>query len=358
VFGRVSFIDYRVLGIYSPTGSSAGYLGQRGLNVNAPLPDSRYPRTILFTFYAMRSKINNDTIAPAHIIRNSRSEQRWTYVSNPSRPDIAYGPGTLPRTVTLVTWNINGAPRKCRERTEGVISYIQREAFACHASEAPRPAVLMLQEVTRESFNVLLGHAWIRAHFRVVPASPDQWPHGAHYGVVTLLSNSIPIAYSASVEYHQTQHGRTALLTDILVGGAEPRARILRIINTHLESNMQGTSMRRAQMRAAAWWLRDTHIFGGVLCGDMNAITPSDKTFVKENGLEDAWHELISTAPGYTWGFQPPSLYLPPGRLDKILFVRRRGYEVGTPWQLGSQVRLADGAYLSDHCGLIAWLKM
>jgi len=33
-------------------------------------------------------------------------------------------------------------------------------------------------------------------------------------------------------------------------------------------------------------------LVGGVVCGDMNAIAPSDETLAEENGLMDAWkHE-------------------------------------------------------------------
>ncbi|KAI0058204.1 hypothetical protein BV25DRAFT_1830384 [Artomyces pyxidatus] len=152
--------------------------------------------------------------------------------------------------------------------------------------------------------------------------------------------------------------GRVALFTDVLVGGAGPRARVLRVANTHLESMPEGARSRRAQLAAVADYLNDEGVVGGLVAGDMNSISEGDGRMVREFGLSDAWRYREEADPiGATWGFQPPG-DLPQGRLDKVLYVRRREYRIRRIGRIGVGLCLEDGQYVSDHVGLMCQINM
>jgi tyrosyl-DNA phosphodiesterase 2 len=151
----------------------------------------------------------------------------------------------------------------------------------------------------------------------------------------------------------------------------EPKAKTLRlrIANTHLESlNGFGDRARHKQLEVISRLLTTSEVDAGLVAGDMNAISPSDRNLPEEVGLSDAW--LASTAQptecstknvdetglgeaeGHTWGYQPKGAY-PPNRLDKILTV---GKMVAVDIvRVGVELKVEGrDAWVSDHFGLLA----
>ena len=148
---------------------------------------------------------------------------------------------------------------------------------------------------------------------------------------------------------------RNALLIDIkLTAPVTSRAVTLRVGNTHLESlPTPGTAMRPVQLGLVANILMEEDLFGGIVGGDMNAISPSDVGLPEKVGLMDAY-EGEDNEDSYTWGYQPPSDF-PPGRLDKFLAAPGAGgcYMIDKPQRVGSALKTDKGQWVSDHTGLV-----
>ena len=260
----------------------------------------------------------------------------------------------LPTSLSIVTWNIDFATPEAARRLTAALDYLRYHAFPEQKGGKPPHCLILLQEINIHAFNTLLAHPWVREWFRIVPASPEAgWPRGATYGTVTLVH--APLANAVCVHYEDSYMGRNALVTDIMVGGAAGHPappRILRVINTHLESLPMGTPMRVTQMGVIAGLLKEEAL-GGIACGDMNAIAPSDATLPEQNGLSDAWeyHRRDREEEGTTWGYQPVTIY-PPGRLDKILYTESDAFDVKDVRRIAVGLKMADGEWVSDHCGL------
>ncbi|KAH9037801.1 Endonuclease/exonuclease/phosphatase [Lactarius pseudohatsudake] len=187
----------------------------------------------------------------------------------------------------------------------------------------------------------------------VVPGSAeDGWPRYAGYGTVTLVARSAPLTGSLCVHFGESRMWRNALVTDVVLGGAEPHAYILRVANTHLESLPEGTPRRVVQMRVIAGLLKDAKVLDGIVCGDMNAIAPSDETIAEANGLLDAWEQRQNRdEDSTTWGYQPRCRF-PPGRLDRILHTPSKGVRIKDVRRLAVGLEMPSGGWVSDHYGL------
>ncbi|THH20758.1 hypothetical protein EW146_g674 [Bondarzewia mesenterica] len=299
-----------------------------------------------------------DKLRDIPTVRWSRSRQAWAHArSGPS----AYAP----ESIALLTWNLQFETPYAWERHTAALTHIQHKAFGCYEGQAPRPAVVMLQEVCAEAFGALLAHTWVRAHFKVAPPSPHYWPDGSRYGVVTLVSRHMSVGGVTSLEYGGSEMGRNLLMVDIWVNASRDRKeyepRIVRVANTHLESLSRGASCRTYQMQTVGQWLKDNQVLGGVVCGDMNATEPSDEAQVKFNGLVDAWDSHPASkskdADGTTWGYQPQTRYRPT-RLDKVLYVKKPAYSVERPWTIGIGLQTRGGQWVSDHYGLMSELRI
>lgn len=267
-------------------------------------------------------------------------------------------------------------------RLNTILEHIKSKVPKRADGKKPVPCCILLQEVATDAFSALLHHAWVREHFQVVPTSPSGWPAGASYGVVTLVSRTLRIAQTQSLEFGSSFMGRSALMVDILMNpdswrengervsvasrsddasstGAEemPDQEVVtvRVANTHLESLPVGAVARPVQLAGIAELLREADC--GVVCGDMNAIGPSDNDIHIRAGLEDAWTRGDKDAVGYTWGYQPRCEY-PVGRLDKVLYTPGEGLEVEEPQRVGVGLKTAGGQWASDHYGLTAVVKV
>ena len=297
----------------------------------------------------------NDAIVPIRAIWFTSSGQ-WEYAPlAPYDSKATYASDSLSTSLALVTWNVDFAAPHPKSRLQSALDYLQFHAFPEFEGGQPPPCLILLQEIKADVFDTLLAHPWIRAWFMIVPGSgEDGWPRYAGYGTVTLVARSAPLTGSICVHFGESRMWRNALVTDVVLGGAEPHARVVRVVNTHLESLPEGTSRRVVQMKVIAGLLKDASVSDGIVCGDMNAIAPSDETIAEANGLLDAWEQQRQDTDeddGVTWGYQPRCRF-PPGRLDKILHTPSKSVKIKDVRKLAVGLEMPSGGWVSDHYGL------
>ncbi|KAG1842018.1 Endonuclease/exonuclease/phosphatase [Suillus subalutaceus] len=298
-----------------------------------------------------------DAQIPLRAVRYSSRKKRWAQTSNCARGVRE----PLPSVFRLVTWNIDFTAPDKKKRLLTALSYIQQHVLDCRTvSERPEPCCILLQEVHESVFTQILNAEWVRRCFIVVPTSVDKWPDQAKYGNVTLVSRTIPVVNVSTIEFSNSNMERNALFVDIKLSVPahedEPHLSggivTLRVANTHLESMPQGTEARPRQLQLIAAALRGRGIFGGIVAGDMNAISPTDETIVEAAGLYDAWEGDDNDDEGFTWGYQPRGR-LPPGRLDKVLTTGQEGFIVDEPERIGIGEAIGRDKWVSDHYGLV-----
>ncbi|KAL4074909.1 Endonuclease/exonuclease/phosphatase [Scleroderma yunnanense] len=304
-----------------------------------------------------RVDMGRDVPRALRAVRYSSRKRRWMQTSN-----CANGiREPMPSWMRLVSWNVDFAAKNPKRRLIAALAYIQREVFRCMTpSERPEPCCILLQEVSISAFTMILTNEWVQRYFVVVPTSTDKWPYGATYGTVTLVSRTVPVSNAFTIDFGNSHMRRNALFVDVKlcvpVPPHMPRLSdgivTVRIANTHLESLPVGEEARPLQLRLIAEALQEYELRGGVVAGDMNAIGESDVSLPEEVGLMDAWQHGDDDEEGYTWGYQPRSEF-PPGRLDKVLFTTRGGFEVETPERFGVEGRTESGEWISDHFGLM-----
>jgi len=90
----------------------------------------------------------------------------------------------------------------------------------------------------------------------------------------------------------------------------------------------------------------------------MNPIGKTDCFLAHNLGLDDAWPRGSSDPEGFTWGYQSldEEKKYPPARLDKILYVPKRRYNVDEPQRIGvglmAVVPEKENHWVSGHYGL------
>jgi len=281
--------------------------------------------------------------------------------------------GIPPAAVRIVTWNVDLRRELSCERMSAVLRHLETEVL-CNKKEGkgkssedePEACVVLLQEVNPEAFKHLLKDEWVREKFAVLPVHPEKWPEDASYGNVTLVSRDLEVVQAQIIHFGLSRQQRTGVAVYLRMSapGDGQRSRVICIVNTHLESLPEGESARPKQLEMLSRFLKQDRVDGGVIAGDMNAISRADRKIVSDAGLKDAWRRGDKDIEGYTWGFQSPAedSKFPSGRLDKVLYLPRRGYEVEEPRRIGVGVKVkrADGGYTwaSDHYGLITTLRI
>lgn len=304
----------------------------------------------------VRVRHEADAQIPLRAVRYSSRKKRWAQTSNCARGVRE----PLPSTVRLVTWNLDFAAPDRMKRLLAALSYIQQHVLDCRTTnERPEPCCILLQEIHESVFAQILNAEWVRRCFIVVPASVDKWPDQAKYGNVTLISRTIPVVNVFTIAFSNSKMKRNAIFVDIKLSipahEDEPRLSggiiTLRVANTHLESMLEGAAARPRQLQLIAAALRGRGISGGIVAGDMNAISPTDETIVDEAELYDAW-EGDEEEEGFTWGYQTRE-QLPPGRLDKVLTTSQEGFVVDQPERIGIGEVIGRGKWVSDHYGLV-----
>jgi tyrosyl-DNA phosphodiesterase 2 len=313
----------------------------------------------------VRPRVRNeaaDAQTPLRAVRYSSRKRRWAQTSNCARGVRE----PLPSIFRLVTWNLDFTAPDKKKRLLAALSYIQQHVLDCRTpSERPDPCCILLQEVHESVFAQILNAEWVRRCFIVVPASVDKWPDQAEYGNVTLVSRTIPVVNVSTITFSNSKMKRNALFVDIKLSipahEDEPRLSggivTLRVANTHLESLLDGAAARPKQLKLIAAALRGRGIFGGIVAGDMNAISPIDETIVEEAGLYDAWEGDDNDDESFTWGYQSLE-QLPPGRLDKVLTTRQEGFTVEQPERIGIGETIGRGKWVSDHYGLVTRVEV
>ncbi|PBK84713.1 hypothetical protein ARMGADRAFT_943131 [Armillaria gallica] len=253
----------------------------------------------------------------------------------------------LPSTMTIISWNVNFmAP--VVERLRCALEHM-RCIVLQSPSLYPHPCCILLQEVTGPGFQTLLSTDWIQTYFSVIPQSEATDENG--YGCVTLISNNIPLIGAWSLPF-PSEMRRSAILTDLLFasGPGLPPVNV-RLANVHLESLSSGARARAVQLNLTAERLRDVGVDFGIVGGDMNAISDSDRALPEACGLVDSWKGADSDESGFTWGYQPTSRFLP-GRLDKICHTQSFNFTLDVPRRVGVNLKTPTGRWVSDHYGL------
>ncbi|KAF8626977.1 hypothetical protein AX15_004570 [Amanita polypyramis BW_CC] len=276
-----------------------------------------------------------------------------------------------PSQVRIITWNISFDMPGPIERLNAALRHLEMDVVKCRSGEALEPCCILLQELHKNAFPLLLADQWIRDHFVVTPRSDDKWPPKTMYGNVTLASRSIPVVDCSIMHFGSSIYQRTGVIVDIRLksparetNGDSDSTSVVRIINTHLESMPTGQTARRMQLDVLSKLLFvGGERCGGVIAGDMNAIGPNEHEYPTDLGLQDAWDRPEDAKEGHTWGYQAPSQF-PAARLDKVLFLPLQDYNVDEPKQVGVGIAVkdpvsgSDGLFVSDHYGLDSILRM
>ncbi|KAF8149921.1 Endonuclease/exonuclease/phosphatase [Crassisporium funariophilum] len=272
--------------------------------------------------------------------------------------------------VRIITWNVDFDSPHPEERLTACLRHIEEEVLQCKEGQAPEPCCILLQEVLGDTIPHLLRDEWVRRWFVVTPFTKDKWPQPAMYGNITLVARSLNIAECHILHYGSTSMQRTALCVKIKLSypatssGHNIRDKaIISIVNTHLESLPEGEVWRPAQLEMCARFLKLEGVQGGVIAGDMNAISPEDATIGKDNGLRDAWKKGSTVDAGKTWGYQGKNNggLFPCGRLDKVFYLPGMAYKVDEPKRIGVGLKVKEGSnevWASDHYGLDTTLRM
>ncbi|CAI4219108.1 unnamed protein product [Parascedosporium putredinis] len=278
---------------------------------------------------------------------------QWARVE-PGYSSVQDAPPSRARELALYTWNVDAGAESPRFRIRSIISHILTSS-----PHQTRGWVLSEGDTA----------TWQNAHFSTVTLlsrSRFGLPQASHPGGATLG----PVW---RVRY-PSRFGRDALCCDVFLPSgssdpAEPQIRV-RLVNVHLDSLAIRPSQRPRQIQTVAAYLQNAG--HGLVAGDFNPVLDEDATLVADNGLVDAWLELRSNEPGFTWGIDGKQRF-PPGRLDKVatLGLEPVSIEVMEPSVLSYSALALDpgepldgaepvgydddfrgGVPWSDHCGL------
>jgi len=269
----------------------------------------------------------------------------------------------------VITWNIDFTAPLRILRFETLLSHL--EHLLSPIESQPLPTIILLQEVHKSCLPTLLSNTFIRAMYHVTDVSTHSW--NCSYGTITLIPKclSMHVAAVFRTPFSNSIMGRDALYIDFDLphpcqSFVETMKTKVRVANTHLESLPgHGDKVRTDQLTSISQSLSSPDVDGGLVGGDMNAISPSDFNLPEEVGLLDAWTmgmkdpddgRAAQAELGHTWGYQPRSKF-PPNRLDKILFVGC--LRVAEMKRIGVGLKVSDGngreglnAWVSDHYGL------
>ncbi|KAF8487681.1 Endonuclease/exonuclease/phosphatase [Gautieria morchelliformis] len=297
-----------------------------------------------------------DSSTPPKILSAYRfidSQQKWVSVDSPSVPDFTAS------ELKLITWNLDARSYLVKQRFTQAMRFLQNKVLG---DTIRTPCCILLQEVHKDVFPALLQSGWIRQNFVLAPISTDDWI--TPYGIVTLISKTMPVTTVFAVELHMTTVGRQALFLDIHLSAPPPetqeeqpdkRIRTIRIANTHLEPDPSGSRARPKQLKQIARMLNVPNLDACICAGSMWSVQNSDATAPFEAGFSDACKSPKRDS--MTWGYQPPTEQ-PPARLDKILYFPTERVEVGYPARIAHRARMLSGGYISDHCGLSTMVKI
>jgi tyrosyl-DNA phosphodiesterase 2 len=218
----------------------------------------------------------------------------------------------------------------------------------------------MLQEVGRESLQVIMENSWVQRNFVLSNVDPPEsiytdirgdsfilrelnWAAPPYF---TLMMTSRHLAVTSCFRVPFIgEMGRDALVVDIPVFSPGRRTQpkeFFRLCTTHLESLEKGRAYRLGQLALISALLRgppttESSIIAGIVGGDMNAIDKSEHLFHKAINvdLKDVWEDVpappipilkpfqkdlsYGQARGNTWGYQSNGKR-ERKRMDKFLY--------------------------------------
>ncbi|KAL2837455.1 Endonuclease/exonuclease/phosphatase [Aspergillus pseudodeflectus] len=257
-------------------------------------------------------------------------------------------PQTQPNpTLHLLTWNIDFQVPYPVERMTAALHHLHTILTSHNNTTTTSATVILFQEMTPSTLDVIQSTPWIRDNFYITNLSPARWRMSS-YGTTTLIDRRLDLKRVFRVPYAVSYMRRDALFVDIGLelpsttsstsasggggGGGVGEERILRLCNTHLESLASGTPRRPVQMHLASRFMHGLDKSGlptphaAILAGDLNAFAPDDLALPESCGLRDAFLVLggvEDTEESYTWGKQNTGWLVgrfPDARLDKVLF--------------------------------------
>ena len=242
--------------------------------------------------------------------------------------------------LSLISWNIDAFSPRPVSRAKLILSHILEEPNS--------PDILFLQEVTPEVRAALLNDARLRAAFLVTDAEDQTSFEDVPFATMTLLSSA---RFNSGLDSQKegdrieggknfmlgrvsrvllpSKYKRDALYVDI-IPPIQPGT-VFRLVNVHLDSLWHTLHHRAQQMEILANVLREPGCSGGIIAGDLNAISPQDDGLVDKNELVDAWVALHGRADpdGATWGVSVKRRDgLGPGRLDKVAMIGLKAREM------------------------------
>ncbi|KAF3903310.1 hypothetical protein AA313_de0209548 [Arthrobotrys entomopaga] len=291
-------------------------------------------------------------------------QNKWRHIQNSE--ELGRGRESPRSNFALVTWNVDFVTSQPQNRIIAAISYIR--SLIISGTEQPdsiSPAIIVLQEVTSDMVKRLANSEWVRKHFYITDVKPDNgiWLK-SHYGTVTLVDRRIPIKNVIRLHY-DSDMGRDCLFVDVEAASAETSESVLvRVGNTHLESLIQPTPMRSAQLKLAAGFImNDASVYTGLVAGDMNPIEEFDQTLPADVGFKDAYLENGGDEEdenGHTWGYQTEDNQFPKKRLDKILYSPngRINIEQVEVIGVGEKTMSEPRVFVSDHFGVMANVRI
>ena len=219
----------------------------------------------------------------------------------------------MTQRLSLISWNIDAFSSRPVSRAKLILGRIL---------EGPKsPDIIFLQEVTPDVRASLLDDPRVRAAFLATDAEDQTSFEDVPFATMTLLSSArFASGLDSQKEGEGTEGGekfmlgrisrvtlpskyrRDALYVDI-IHPTGPGA-VFRLINVHLYSLEDTLRYRAQQMEILANVLREPGCSGGIITGDVNAISPEDDGLLDKNELVDAWVALHGRADtdGATWG--------------------------------------------------------
>lgn len=270
--------------------------------------------------------------------------------------------------ISVASWNLNCTSRHASERVWHALYLLQSHYHKYYKPydnkshfmpQTTLRLVVLFQGINRAGFQVILDSPFVQDNFFL--SDSHIYTDDVRQSTVTMISKDLPISKVFRIPFRHTRNNRDCLFVDIAIQN-EARSRIsstapprpgvpfhdvIRIANTELENiGDQGALVRSYQLGVIQEFLSpedpqmnmEVIVVGGVLGASMGLGGPENHHLPRLFGLRDLWSEQNPTvddfAPfdvererimdkgkrlGHTWGYQPVTPYLPPGRFDKIL---------------------------------------
>ncbi|KIY43826.1 hypothetical protein FISHEDRAFT_77757 [Fistulina hepatica ATCC 64428] len=288
--------------------------------------------------------------------------------------------------VHLVTWNIDEELGHMKDRIEGILFCIQRQALGIAHAAVPPPCIIMLQEVQKYALAYLRGHPWVRDYFSLLPLTDEHWDVSLEemravpgHGNVTLVSRHIPVEQVRMLDLKSSGNlPCTATLTYIRLHTIPNRRNkqsvplSLVVANTQLNTSRSKYApfVRFDQLQTICEVINQEAVDGAIVAGDMLTTTTQDARLRRQCGLKDAGVRPSEPTPGLIFGSsnRQGSANGPASSSKRAKFLYRYPHEqhryyLEHPRRFGLQARLSlpgttARIWASRHPGLVTTLRV